>query len=194
MTAKNETPIAPIAPDKSGKGRPAKTFVDTTDNHVLTVKNVITALQTIKPDIKVWNHPSNHTAFDVVYSLTIDNVDYSGKLYLTPDVSEETQREKIANLTEQNNRMARSMRYVGCAQTIAFAQFANGRIGYIVGADGSKTADYMQVEALRASLCAKGVNAKGDPDDCLSPIVIGDWVYTYSRTEILGFTVTPVVK
>lgn len=192
-TTKDETTKDETRKD-NGKGRPAKTFRETTPNDTATVSNVVASLPKLTPDIKVWMHPSKNPAYDVTYALTIDNVTYAAKLYITPDVSEATQRERMASLQATNERMARSLRYVGCCQSVAFSQFASGRVGYIVNADGSKTADFMGIEAVRAALCAAGIDANGNPDDCLTPITIGDYVYTYSRSESLGFTVAPVVK
>lgn len=179
---------------KVKSGRPEKVYRDTGANDLATIANVITALSKLTPEIKAWTHPSKHDAFDVTYSIGIDGVAYAAKLYVSPDISEATQKERISALQAQNERMARSLRYVGCCQTVAFSQFASGKIGYTVGADGSKTADFMQIEAVRAGLSAMGVDANGNPDDYLTPVTIGDYVYTYSRTEILGFTVSPVAK
>ena len=174
------------------KGRPAKVYRDSNPNDIATITNVVASLAKLTPDIKAWAHPSKHDAWDVSYGLTIDNVTYAAKLYVTPDVSEATQKERMNALQATNERMARSLRYVGCCQTIAFAQFAQGKIGYTVDANGNKAADFLQIEHVRATLCAAGVDANGNPDDYLSPVTIGDYVYTYSRSESLGFTVAPV--
>ena len=182
------------AKTESGKGRPAKTFRETTPNDLATITNVVASLAKLTPDIKVWAHPSKHDAWDVTYGLTIDNVTYAAKLYVTPDVSEATQKERMNALQATNERMARSLRYVGCCQSVAFSMFAQGKIGYILNPDGSKTADFMGIEHVRATLSAAGVDAQGNPDDHLAPVTIGDYVYTYSRTESLGFTVAPVTK
>jgi len=176
------------------KGRPAKVYRDSNPNDIATIANVVASLPKLTADIKTWEHPSKHPAYDVTYSLTIDNVTYAAKLYVTPDVSESTQRERMASLQATNERMARSLRYTGCCQSVAFAMFAQGKIGYTVGPDGSKTADFMGIENVRATLSAAGVDANGNPDDCLTPITIGEYVYTYSRTESLGFAVAPVAK
>lgn len=180
------------AKTESGKGRPAKVYRETGANDLATIANVVASLGKLTPEIKAWAHPSKHDAWDVSYAMTIDNVTYAAKLYVTPDVSEATQRERMASLQATNERMARSLRYVGCAQSIAFAMFAQGKIGYIVNADGSKTADFLGIEQVRATLCAAGVDANGNPDDSLAPVTIGDYIYTYSRSESLGFTVAPV--
>jgi hypothetical protein len=190
----NETAKTETAKTETGKGRPAKTYRETTANDQATIANVVAFLATAKPDIKAWGHPSKHDAYDVAYSMTIDGVNYSVKVYCTPDVSEATQRERIAELTAQNERMARSLRYVGCCQTVTFAQFAQGKIGYTVDANGNKAPDFLAIETVRVELASLGIDAQGRPDDYLLPIVVGDWVYTYSRDNSLGFTVTPVVK
>lgn len=175
----------------SGKGRPAKTYRDTTPNDHATIANVVAALGKVAPDVKAWSHPSKNDAWDVSYSLTIDGVTYAAKLYVTPDVSEATQKERMSALQAANERMSRSLRYIGACQTVAFSQFAQGKIGYTVDANGNKAPDFMGIEAVRAALAAAGVDANGNPDDCLIPQVIGDWIYTYSRSESLGFIVTP---
>lgn len=176
------------------KGRPAKVYRDSNPNDTATIANVVAGLSKLTPDVKAWAHPSKHDAWDVTYAMTIDNVTYAAKLYVTPDVSEATQKERMNALQATNERMARSLRYVGCCQSVAFAMFAQGKIGYILNPDGSKTADFMGIEHVRATLAAAGVDANSNPDDCLTPITIGDYVYTYSRTESLGFTVAPVTK
>ena len=191
-TTKDETTKDETTKDETRKGRPAKVYRETGANDQATIANVVASLAKLTPDVKVWEHPSKHPAYDIAYALTIDNVTYACKVYITPDVSEATQRERMASLQATNERMARSLRYVGCCQTIAFAQFAQGKIGYTVDANGNKAADFLQIEHVRATLCAAGVDANGNPDDYLSPVTIGDYVYTYSRSESLGFTVMPV--
>lgn len=190
-TTKDETTKDETRKD-NGKGRPAKVYRDSTPNDLATIANVVAGLPKLTPEVKTWAHPSKHDAYDVSYSLTIDGVTYAAKLYVTPDVSEATQKERMNALQAANDRMARSLRYIGACQTVAFSQFAQGKIGYTVDANGNKAPDFMGIEAVRATLAAAGVDANGNPDDCLNPQVIGDWVYTYSRSESLGFTVTPV--
>lgn len=190
-TTKDETTKDETRKD-NGKGRPAKVYRDSNPNDLATIANVVASLAKLTPDIKTWDHPSKNPAYDIAYGLTIDGVTYAAKLYVTPDVSEATQKERMATLQATNERMSRSLRYVGACQTVAFSQFAQGKIGYTIDANGNKAPDFMGIEAVRAALCAAGVDANGNPDDCLTPLVIGDYVYTYSRSESLGFTVTPV--
>ena len=190
--AKTENAKTENAKTESGKGRPAKVYRDSNPNDLATISNVVASLTKLTPDIKTWEHPSKHPAYDIAYGLTIDNVTYACKVYITPDVSEATQKERMASLQATNERMSRSLRYIGACQTVAFSQFAQGKIGYTVDANGNKAPDFMGIEAVRAALCAAGIDANGNPDDCLTPLVIGDYVYTYSRSESLGFTVAPV--